>query len=417
MIQDGADVAAAMPIVDLGWLQDVVEKSDQAAVVWDDTGAVIYANEMAKPILVYIERVESYKLHNVLLVCQQQQRPVSERISVPAGNNYLFYDITALPANTAKGLHILLVGRDSTMEHNFSNALVASRRLFKDLVSCSSDFAWETNAQGAFTYVSQNGAIGYTAVELNGKLGRNLIHQIGVEVRPNPFESHVELTDEEILLMGPQGQSVVMRVSSLPVHDEDGGWNGARGVCRDITEQKTQELALQQSQERERLSQRVVDAIHNELTPDAMVTTAANALAEAMNVPYCWILRADAQNDLKLVAQVGDDVPLSAEISDIVGAAATNQDEHYFEAERDDLRMMIVRCGHKNANKGYAVAARHQDMKNWTNDERVLISSVASHVGVAIAQAQAQERLVWLSRTDELTGLFNRRAFDDEVTI
>ena len=40
---------------------------------------------------------------------------------------------------------------------------------------------------------------------------------------------------------------------------------------------------------------------------------------------------------------------------------------------------------------------------------------IASQLGIAIAQAEVQERLEELSSVDELTGLLNRRGFHDTV--
>ena len=57
---------------------------------------------------------------------------------------------------------VLALSRESTTERNLIDALIASRQLFKDLVACSSDFAWETLPDGSFGYVSSKGALGYS---------------------------------------------------------------------------------------------------------------------------------------------------------------------------------------------------------------------------------------------------------------
>ena len=80
-------------------------------------------------------------------------------------------------------------------------------------------------------------------------------------------------------------------------------------------------------------------------------------------------------------------------------------------------RIIAARCGHYEATLGYLVVAKPAGEAVWTGEERILLQGVADHVGIVIAQAVAQERLVALSQTDELTGLLNRRAFDAEVTL
>ena len=71
--------------------------------------------------------------------------------------------------------NVALVAHDVTSDRNLTNALVASRQLFKDLVGCSSDFAWETQIDGTFNFVSPRGALGFSARELEGRPARDLL--------------------------------------------------------------------------------------------------------------------------------------------------------------------------------------------------------------------------------------------------
>jgi hypothetical protein len=85
-----------------------------------------------------------------------------------------------------------VLSRESTLERNFVNALVSSRQLFKDLVGCSSDFAWETDAAGVLGFVSGHGALGYGVRELFGRAPRTmLVESDGDVAAPYPFETRL----------------------------------------------------------------------------------------------------------------------------------------------------------------------------------------------------------------------------------
>jgi diguanylate cyclase (GGDEF)-like protein len=58
---------------------------------------------------------------------------------------------------------------------------------------------------------------------------------------------------------------------------------------------------------------------------------------------------------------------------------------------------------------------RSKDRPAWGDDERLLIDDVAGQVGLANEQIGNHERILMLSRTDALTGLYNRRAFFEEL--
>ena len=54
-------------------------------------------------------------------------------------------------------------------DHALRQALAESRQRYKDLVEISSDFAWETGADGRFVFVTPRGALGWRAAELVGR--------------------------------------------------------------------------------------------------------------------------------------------------------------------------------------------------------------------------------------------------------
>ena len=83
-----------------------------------------------------------------------------------AGTTDLAFDVAILP--WGDGASVLVLARDITLERSLRAALIESRQRYKDLVEAASDFAWETDAQGRFTFVSSGGALGYSAAELVG---------------------------------------------------------------------------------------------------------------------------------------------------------------------------------------------------------------------------------------------------------
>jgi diguanylate cyclase (GGDEF)-like protein len=64
--------------------------------------------------------------------------------------------------------------------------------------------------------------------------------------------------------------------------------------------------------------------------------------------------------------------------------------------------------------KGGILLWRRSERFGFDSSERALLVDVADHVGIALAQLDARERIDQLSRTDQLTGLANRSAFFDE---
>ncbi|MBT7756393.1 MAG: PAS domain S-box protein, partial [Rhodospirillaceae bacterium] len=177
-------------------------------VLFDGAGAVQMANGLAKPIISALAGGPGATLRGMLDDALKGGGVASKRLNLPIPTGDGVFDVTLLPEGAGEGetpSRVLLLARDSTFDVNFGRALVASRQLFKDLVACSADFVWETDADGCFTFVSGRGLLGYTPDELDGRPARDLLadgedHDAS-EAALNPFEILSHLDEVECWLL------------------------------------------------------------------------------------------------------------------------------------------------------------------------------------------------------------------------
>ncbi len=130
-----------------------------------------------------------------------------------------------LPDNT-----VLVLGRDVTVEHSLRRALVDSRHRFRDFAELACDFAWETDAKGLFTYVSDPCPLGYEPGGLIGVAADDLI--AGGGLARSPFEARSAVRDAPVTLRDRCGEPRRFKVYARPITDAHGTWSGARGICR-----------------------------------------------------------------------------------------------------------------------------------------------------------------------------------------
>ena len=404
-------------------------------VLFDETGAVQAANSLADPILAALSEPLGDNLRVMLedvLNCGIAQ---SKRLNFPIAAGEGVFDVVLLPEGGAEqdpdrgdgqtggegGLdrtprRVLLLARDSTFDVNLGRALVASRQLFKDLVSCSSDFVWETDADGCFAYISGGGFLGYSTEELDGRPARDLLVDMaadGGEGGPNPFESRTNLDEVECWLLERDGAHACVRASCVPVIDDDGVLQGVRGVCRDITEATLHRAALARAEQRERISRSIIDSIRDALTPGEMFAAAADATAKAIAASHVWILRHRKDTGLDLATEHN---AAEADDIDILEEAAQSFAGDLNQVSRAVIghhQLLLVPCHYRHQPKGVLAVAL--DDVEAVQEATTTLLDIASHLGIAIAQAEVQERLEELSSVDELTGLLNRRGFYDTV--
>jgi diguanylate cyclase (GGDEF)-like protein/PAS domain S-box-containing protein len=234
-IQEAPVPAASVP-------QELIDQHPGPALWADADGEVLAWNEPARPLAVALAEAAEAPLRAALAQVAASGRPAVERVRLPPGPPApeRTFDLSLLP----HGGGALAVGRETTLETHLTGALLASRKLYKDLVACSSDFAWETDAKGRFCYVSQGGALGFSAAELNGRAAVELMAARPARSEPPPFAARAGVKDVELWLARVDGGSACMLTSCLPVFDDGGRWIGARGVCRDVTELRAAQARL-----------------------------------------------------------------------------------------------------------------------------------------------------------------------------
>ncbi len=317
------------------------------------------------------------------------------------------FDVAVLP--WVEGAAALILGRDVTLERSLRAALVESRQRYKDLVEISADFAWETDSEGDFTFVSPRGALGFAASELAGiEAGSLLVDRQS----PSPFSVTMPISEQECWVRDANGANVCLLVTALPLTTAQGAWGGARGLCRDVTDLRSQEVARAGAQNRERLLGYILRMVRDEIEPDRMLAAAASSLLPALPATGAVIHRKSEDGSMVAAAEAGEAIPaamLSAQIDEIQKGA--------FEVETGDETAVVLSLAtqYEGEINGVATVWRGEGTRGWQSEDIFVLREVVTQLGLANRQLLRQEELERLSATDPLTGLLNRRSFGEAL--
>ena len=131
-----------------------------------------------------------------------------------------------------------------------------SKERFRSLVEITSDWIWEVDQFGVYTYVSSKveDLLGYTPDEVVGKTPFDLMPQAEAErvgaIFADIAKSRRPFQGLENTNVHKDGRLVILETSGVPILDADGSYSGYRGIERDITERKQAEEALRTSEQR-----------------------------------------------------------------------------------------------------------------------------------------------------------------------
>ena len=235
----------------------------------------------------------------------EQARRTGLYNSARSGTVHLSLTVTPLGVTKAGSPSgYLALVEDITERKKSEEALRASEERFRGLVETTSDWVWEVDRKGVYTYASPkvSKVLGYDSQELLGKTPFDFMTAREARRVAAIFNSSLDKREPfaflENVCRHKDGHPVVMETSGVPFFAADGTLLGYRGIDRDITERKRVGKQLQQSLKKlERTMESTIQAISTTIEArDAYtaghqrrVTQLAGVIARDMSLPSAQI--------------------------------------------------------------------------------------------------------------------------------
>lgn len=187
--------------------------------------------------------------------------------------------------------HFIAFAHDITEHKRVQDALKRSEERFRNLVETTSDWIWEVDEQGRYTYVSPRvrEILGYGPEELVGKAPFDFMPPDEALRVKNLFNRHAERKLPFAVVVNvnlhKNGSAVMLETSAVPFCDERGELRGYRGVDRDITIRRRKEAALTESEARLKRAQRLAQLGDWELDLGTGVLTWSDEVYSILTVP------------------------------------------------------------------------------------------------------------------------------------
>ena len=203
-----------------------------------------------------------------------------------------FIEASAFPLIGDKGNIIGFrgIGRDVTERERAEQRLKESEERFRSLVESTSDWIWETDGNGIYTYASPKVKefLGYEPEEVIGKTPFYFMPTEEANRIANKFKD-IAATSGPIERLEntnrhKNGHLVILETSGVPIFDSKGQLRGYRGVDRDITERKKAEKQALVNAKLASVGELIAGVAHEINNPLTAVIGYAQLLMEMENV-------------------------------------------------------------------------------------------------------------------------------------
>ena len=321
--------------------RELVNSVNSIVLRWNHAGQVTFANEFALNFFGYSQgelvgknlldtifpRIDRAARHLRQMMADVDKYPEcyandqSEAIRRNGERVWIAWTNRVLRDHTGTISEILSVGNDLTRSQKAQEALRASEERFRSLVETTSDWIWETDAHGVYTYASPKikDLLGYEPSEV---IGKTVLEFVALSPEGEPSAKAIR----DCLATGRPfqaiaighwdkfGRVILLETSGVPVFGNDGVLTGFRGIDRDVTERKRVEDALVRAKEVAEAANRAKDQFiavlsHELRTPLTPVLAAVSAIEEQTDLPT--ELRADVElihRNVELEARLIDDL-------------------------------------------------------------------------------------------------------------
>lgn len=410
--KDGSDQPSALNGTGVRFALDNLAQFPDPTLVLSATD-VLYANEHSALLREALEDPSS-GLAEIRDLCLRSSVPVIKKINLSRISGAHQFELYALPVQTDEGeTVVLMLSRDTTLEQTLTNALASSRQMFKDLLSCASDFGWETDQNGCFRYVTPQDAFGFSAQDLHNQNAAVLFSLEGLY--DNPFETKIRSEPVLITIRRRDGSHALVQISATPITNQDGKWIGARGICRDITQDYNQSATVQRLEQRHHILTKIGTLCRSRMSHEEILTALTQLIGQQVKA-HCIIFE-KTTSGLQISAPSSHSFPTLAYIETELFNIA-QQLEHknagglIFRMLKDQHLLIAPTRHHGVLNGAVVLIADHPKHPEFDDHNLAIIEEAAEHLGMFLHLVDLQKLQDRLAIEDELTGLLNRAAFE-----
>ncbi len=262
------------------------EESPGPMLRFDTSGVILYANKASAPLLQFWGCETGDMLPDEWRKRIGDALETGEAREIDINRGSRTYSLVLVPFPEAG--YVNAYASDISVRLAAETALKESGERFRDIASAASDWFWETDENMRFVFLSDR-AYDLLDIERDSVLGKMNLDVSAVEKMPGEserrrkysldLEAHRPFRDFSYSITDHDGNRRHLKISGVPIFEDDGTFCGYRGTGTDVTGLVAAEEALRASEERHRIF--AADVAHELRTPLAIFRSNLDSLEDS----------------------------------------------------------------------------------------------------------------------------------------
>ena len=301
---------------DLG-LNEFLAATSEAVIAADEQGVIVFANSGAQRVFGYAPSELAGKNVELLVPRLLRDRHAAHRLEYVAApkpvdfmsrqglsalrkdGTAIWVDISLTPLKSHERLLVICIVSDATERIKLVESIRNSEIRFRSLVEATTDWIWEVDTSGAFTYASPRirDLLGFAPQEVIGRTLFDLMTESDAARTRGLFQravvNQLKFENWEHGNVGKDGRIVTLETSGAPAFDHEGTLLGFRGIARDVTNRKQIEHQLRGSQRTEIVARLAGALAHDLNTLVTLLTGYADMAYRHLEEDNTALLRED----------------------------------------------------------------------------------------------------------------------------
>ncbi len=295
-----------------------------------------------------------------------------------------------------------------------SQAVLESRRRWRDFGALAADIAFEVDRDGLLSFIAPDEVLGMPAESLIGQRAAKIFFPHEAEA-PDPFLLDLIMRQRRSWIETADRRKLCLSLSSAPILDEAGRCVGARAVAVDVTVREQKEISAAASVRRSEVMDHILDQMRLEtLAPRIMSSMLATSIRAVGGHGAAVIDLSEAADVEPILHDSGQ--PCAGLLAELMPKLRASSQMTPFQLTLDGgVSVLACRNSTRFGLLSALVVWRPVRERPWDGDDHKLLGSITTLVRVVLEHETIQRELARQARTDPLTGLLNRRAFVDEA--